>query len=124
MLRFACPVNVSARRFTREPIELGGVTIPAGETLFVSILSANRDAAQFENPDVFDITRNTGGHLGFGHGIHYCLGAPLARLETSIALGQLLERFPGLRLAAGPASLAYRRSSLMHAPVELPVQLS
>ena len=124
MLRFACPVNVSARRFTRAPVELGGVTIPAGEMLFVSILSANRDATQFENPDAFDITRNTGGHLGFGHGIHYCLGAPLARLETAIAVGQLLERFPGLRLAADPASLAYRHSSLMHAPAELPVQLS
>ncbi len=71
-----------------------------------------------------ELARRGCGHLGFGHGIHYCLGAPLARLETIIALGQLLERFPGLRLAADPASLAYRRSSLMHAPVELPVHLS
>ena len=123
MLRHACPVNISSTRFTREAVELGGVRVPAGELLYMSILSANRDATQFENPDVFDITREAGGHLGFGHGIHYCLGAPLARLETEIVLRALLGRCPGLRLAADPAAIAYRRSTLMHAPAELPVYL-
>jgi cytochrome P450 len=124
MLRYACPVNISSTRFTREPVELGGVRIPAGELLYVSILSANRDASRFEDPDVFDITRETGGHLGFGHGIHYCLGAPLARLETEIVLRAILGRFPGLRLATDPAAIVYRRSVLMHAPAALPVYLS
>jgi len=123
MLRYAGAVNVSSARFTREPVELGGVRVPAGELLYVSILSANRDASQFENPDVFDITRETGGHLGFGHGIHYCLGAPLARVETEIVFRALLGRYPGLRLAADPAAIAYRKSTLMHAPAELPVYL-
>jgi cytochrome P450 len=123
MLRFAGPVNISSARFTREPVELDGVRVPAGELLYVSILSANRDASQFENPDVFDVTREAGGHLGFGHGIHYCLGAPLARVEAEIVFRALLGRYPGLRLAADPAAIAYRKSTLMHAPAELPVYL-
>jgi cytochrome P450 len=123
-LRYDCPVNISSERFTREPVELGGTIIPAGEVLYVSMLSANRDASQFENADVFDITRKISGHVGFGHGIHYCLGAPLARLETEVVLRGLLDRFPDLRLAADPGTLEYRKSSLMHAPVTLPVHLA
>lgn len=123
ILRFDCPVNVSPVRVTLEPIELSGVRIPAGEFLFVSVLSANRDARQFDDPGTFDITRKTGGHLGFAHGIHYCLGAPLARLEGRIALGKLFSRFPDLRLATGPETLTYRNSTLMHGPIELPVSL-
>jgi cytochrome P450 len=73
ILRYDCPVNVSPVRFTREPIEVGGVQIPAGELLYVSFLSANRDVRQFKKPGTFDITRDTSGHLGLGHGIHYCL---------------------------------------------------
>jgi cytochrome P450 len=75
ILRYAGPVNISSTRITREPVELGGAHIPAGELIHVSLLSANRDPARFENPGVFDITRKPGGHLGSGHGIHYCLGA-------------------------------------------------
>jgi cytochrome P450 len=123
LLRFACPVNISSVRFTREPLELSGTVIPAGERLFVSILSANRDAGQFDNPDALDITRETSGHLAFGHGIHYCLGAPLARLEIQAVLRALLDRFPGLRLTADPGTLQYRRSTLLHAPATLPVYL-
>jgi cytochrome P450 len=121
MLRYDCPVNISTPRFTREPLDLGGQRIPAGELLYVSILSANRDPSQFEDPDAFSITRKISGHLGFGHGIHYCLGAPLARLETQVALRGLLDRFPGLRLAVDPGELQYRRSTLIHAPTTLPV---
>jgi cytochrome P450 len=86
------------------------------------MLSANRDASQFDDPAKFDITRKTS-HLGFGHGIHYCIGAPLARLEGRVALGKLFGRFPGLRLATDPQTLTYRDSTLMHGPVELPVYL-
>ncbi|HTU73630.1 MAG TPA: cytochrome P450 [Trebonia sp.] len=123
IVRYDCPVNVSAERFTLAPIVLGGVEIPAGELLYPSMLSANRDPRQFARPDAFDITRDTRGHLGFGHGIHYCVGAPLARLEGVIALGMLFARFPGLRLAASPDSLARRDSTLLHGLVELPVYL-
>jgi cytochrome P450 len=121
MLRYDGPVNISTARYTSEPVELAGQPIPAGELLYVSILSANRDPGQFEDPDVFNITRKISGHLGFGHGIHYCLGAPLARLETQVAVRGLLDRFSGLRLAVDPGELRYRRSTLMHAPVTLPV---
>lgn len=124
IVRYDCPVNISVERFTREPVVLGGVEIPAGELLRPSMLAANRDPRQFANPDAFDITRETGGHLGFGHGIHYCLGAPLARLEGRIALGKLFARFPRLRLAAAPGSLTYRDSTLLHGLVALPVYVT
>jgi cytochrome P450 len=123
ILRYDCPVNISPARFTLEPIELSGVLIPAGEALYVSMLSANRDARRFDAPDTFDITRDTGGHLGFGHGIHFCVGAPLARLEGQIALGKLFDRFPHLRLATAPETLTYRGSTLIHGPANLPVYL-
>jgi cytochrome P450 len=123
ILRYDCPVNISTTRFTLEPIDLGGIRIPAGEMLLISMLSANRDPRQFSAPGTFDITRETGGHLGFGHGIHYCLGAPLARLEGRVALGKLFHRFPRLRLAVEPATLTYRDSTLMHGPTSLPVHL-
>jgi cytochrome P450 len=123
IVRYDCPVNVQPPRATLEPIELGGIQIPAGEFLYVSILSANRDARQFDDPDVFDITRDTGAHIGFGYGIHYCLGAPLARMEGRIALGKLFARFPRLRLAAAPETLTYQDSTLMHGPVSLAVYL-
>jgi cytochrome P450 len=123
ILRYDCPVNISTVRYTLEPIELSGVRIPAGELLYISVLSANRDARQYDAPDTFDINRSTDGHLGMGHGIHYCLGAPLARMEGQIALGQLFERFPRLRLAAAPETLTYRASTLMHGPTSLPVLL-
>jgi cytochrome P450 len=124
IVRYDCPVNISVARFTREPIVLGGVEIPAGEVLHPAVLSANRDTRQFGCPDELDITRDTGGHLGFGLGIHYCLGAPLARMEGSIALGKLLDRFPRLRLATAPDSLAYRNSRLLHGLVGLPVYVA
>jgi cytochrome P450 len=124
ILRYDCPVNVSPAIVTRESIELSGVLIPAGEILYVSRFSANRDPRQFIDPDRFDITRDTRGHVGFGHGIHFCLGAPLARVEGRIALGKLFERFPKLRLAVEPEELTYRTSTLMHGPKSLPVHLS
>jgi cytochrome P450 len=123
ILRYDGPVNISVARFTLEPVEVGGVLIPAGEVLYPSILAANRDPRRFADPDRFDIGRDSPGHLGLGHGIHFCLGAPLARMEGRIALGLLLSRFPALRLAADPDTIAYRNSTLMHGPVSLPVHL-
>ncbi|RSS59636.1 cytochrome P450 [Streptomyces sp. WAC01280] len=97
-LRYDGPVETSTFRFTREPITLGGTEIPARASVLVGIGALDRDPARFPEPDRFDIRRDTRGHLAFGHGLHYCLGAPLARLEGRIALRTLLDRFPRLEL--------------------------
>ncbi|MEU7783239.1 MULTISPECIES: cytochrome P450 [unclassified Amycolatopsis] len=123
LLRFDGPIHLATLRFTAEPVEVGGVTIPEGEFVLVSLLGANRDAERYPEPDRLDITRAAGGHLAFGHGIHYCVGAPLARLEAEIALGGLIARFPELALDAKPDELVYRPSSLVHGLEALPVRL-
>ncbi|MEU6484872.1 cytochrome P450 [Streptomyces sp. NPDC046887] len=105
MLRFDGPVETGTVRFAREPVPCGDAVIPAGASVLVGIAAGDRDPARFPGPDRFDIRRDTSGHLAFGHGLHYCLGAPLARLEGRIAVRGLLDRFPGLALdpAAAPA---------------------
>ena len=94
LLRFDAPVPHSTFRYAVEPVELGGVTIPAGAQVIISLAAANRDEHTYDDPEVLDIDRAGVRHLAFGHGIHHCLGAPLARLEGHIALGTLLRRFP------------------------------
>jgi cytochrome P450 len=101
-LRYDSPVQFLPRSTTRD-VELGGVVIPNGSTVFPSFASANRNEWKFPDPDAFDITRNTQGHLAFGHGIHFCLGAPLARLEARVALEQLLLRLPDLKRSEASA---------------------
>jgi cytochrome P450 len=123
LLRYANPLNHATDRFTLEPVEIGGVTIPAREWVLCVTSSANRDPGRFDDPDRLDVGRDAGGHVAFGHGIHYCLGAPLARLEGEIAFGALLSRFPGLSLAADPSSLRWRASSLIHGLEVLPVRV-
>lgn len=121
-LRFEGPVNVATFRFTTEPVEIGGVLIPEGEFVFASLGSANRDQDRYPHPDRLDLSRDTAGHLAFGHGIHYCLGAPLARLEAEIAFGALLRKFDRMELAVPPESLTWRSSTLMRGLIELPVR--
>jgi len=99
LLRYDAPVPHATFRYALEPVELGGVTIPAGAQVIVNLASANRDAEQHRDPETLDIERPDTRHLAFGHGIHFCLGAPLARMEAQIALNTLLRRFPDLRLA-------------------------
>ncbi|MFI9847555.1 cytochrome P450 [Nonomuraea sp. NPDC051941] len=123
-LRYDGPVSTSTLRFTKEPVTIGGTEIPAGQLVLVSFLSANRDAAQFADADRLDVTRAPGQHVAFGHGIHYCLGAPLARTEGAVAFRHLLERFPGLRLAVPEERLAWRPGLLMHGLTGLPVRSS
>jgi cytochrome P450 len=123
LLRYANPLNHATDRYAPEPLEVGGVTIPAGEPVLVVTSSANRDPARFPDPDRLDLGRDASGHVAFGHGIHYCVGAPLARLEGEIAFGALLARFPGLTLAVEPAALRWRPSSLIHGLETLPVRL-
>jgi len=123
LLRYANPLNHATDRFTLEPVEIGGVSIPAREWVLCVTSAANRDSARFPDADRLDVGRDAGGHVAFGHGIHYCLGAPLARLEGEIAFGALLSRFPALTLAADPSSLRWRPSSLIHGLETLPVRL-
>ena len=117
-------MNHATDRFTTQDMTVGGVVIPAGEWVFMATSSANRDPARIPGPDRLDLGRDTSGHLAFGHGIHYCLGASLARLEAEVALGALLARFPGLSLAVPPEELRWRPVSLMHGLESLPVHLA
>ncbi|MER5747432.1 cytochrome P450 [Streptomyces sp. NPDC059913] len=98
MLRYDGPVENATFRFARENIPMGRRTIPAGAPVLVSLAGADRDGARYPEPDTFDIRREPQGHLAFGHGLHFCVGAPLARMEGRIAIGSLLERCPGLVL--------------------------
>ncbi|MFL6119528.1 cytochrome P450 [Actinophytocola sp.] len=122
-LRYDGPLSHATLRYTAAPVEIGGVTIPADEFVLVALASANRDGDRFGEPDDLDITRHAAGHLAFGHGIHFCLGAPLARLEGQVAIGRLIERFPDLALAVDPGELRWRRSSLLRGLESLPVRL-
>jgi cytochrome P450 len=122
-LRFESPVETATFRITTEPVEFAGVTVPANQVLLVSLLAANRDGDRFPDADRLDIGRDGSQHVAFGHGIHYCLGAPLARLEGQIAIGSLLARFDRLELAVPAESLNWRPGVLLRGLNTLPVRL-
>ncbi|WP_058042433.1 cytochrome P450 family protein [Streptomyces roseifaciens] len=123
MLRYDGPLETPTYRFTTEPLEIGGTLIPGGGELVLPVLAdADRDPARFPDAGRFDIRRDARGHVAFGHGIHYCLGAPLARLEARAAIGSLLERCPDLALDAHPDSLTWREGLLIRGPHRLPVR--
>ncbi|TVL87528.1 cytochrome P450 [Streptomyces sp. SAJ15] len=124
ILRYAHPNQMAIRRFATEPVQIGGVAIPTGDTILLCLASAHRDPARYAHPDCFDLRREDKAHLALGHGLHYCLGAPLARLEIQIALGTLLQRFPGIRLAVRTEQLQWRASFRSHALKELPITIS
>jgi cytochrome P450 len=124
MLRYDGPVERASQRIALADMEIGGTVVPKGAWVHVSLGAAHRDPRAFRDPDTFDITRPDGRHLAFGHGVHFCLGAPLARLEGAIAIGSLLSRFPGLRLACAPEDLAWNQSgSIVRGLTRLPVRL-
>ena len=122
LLRYDGPVEFGTWRFTTEPIAVGGVPIAAGEPVLVVLAGADRDPARFTDPDTLDLARNEGGNLALGHGIHFCLGAPLARLEGRVAFERLFARFPELSLAAEPTGLRWHSGLIMRGLHELPVR--
>ncbi|MFH9659617.1 cytochrome P450 [Streptomyces sp. NPDC017248] len=122
LLRFT-PLTVSAAypRYATADVRLGGGTIPAGSPVLTSTNAANRDPGVFPEPDRLDLTRPAPRHLAFGHGPHHCAGAPLARMELQVALGRLLERLPGMRLACAPDAVEWKTELLFRGPERLPV---
>jgi cytochrome P450 len=123
IVRFESPFRFVPPRYTSAPLEFEGVTVPAGELLLVSPAAANRDPDRFPDPDAFDITRSTIGHLGFGHGIHRCLGAELGKLETAIALRELFTRFPDITLIQPGKQAHWRPGKFMRRLDAIPVIL-
>lgn len=121
MLRYDCPVERAPMRYAAEDTELSGVAIRRGDAISVVLGSANRDASQFADADTFDIRRDPNRHLAFGHGIHYCLGAALARLEGRVAIHALIEQMPNLRLAVPANQLRWRTHPIMRGLQRLPV---
>ena len=99
------------------------MVIPAGEWVIPAIASADWDQTRFPDPGRLELGRDASGHLAFGHGVHHCLGAPLARMEAEVALGALLARFPEISLAVLPSELRWRPVSLMNGLESLPVHL-
>lgn len=125
LLRHESPVKISPfMRFTTTEVTLGGVVIPAHQPVLFAFGSANRDPAQFPNPDRLDLMRTGHAHMAFGHGIHFCLGAPLARLEAEIAFATLLAGCPDLALAVEPGALEWRHSRFMRGLKRLPVRFT
>lgn len=122
ILRYYSPVEMSTNRWVGEDFSFEGQPFRHGDLVLVAIGSANRDERRFPNPDVFDITREPNPHIAFGKGIHYCLGAPLARLEGQIAISRLLDRLPELRLDLDEESLPWREDFLMRGLMRLPVR--
>ncbi|MFF5402695.1 cytochrome P450 [Streptomyces misionensis] len=119
LLRFV-PLGSGAGqpRYATEDIEVGGTLVRAGEPVLVAIGAANRDALRFTEAGTLDITRGGNAHLGFGHGVHHCLGAPLARLELQEAIGALVARFPGLHVAG---DITWKTEMLVRGPRVMPV---
>jgi cytochrome P450 PksS len=121
LLRFYPPIETATDRYAREDVAMGEVTIPRGGLVRAVIAAANRDPAQFDDPDTLDLTRENNKHLSFGQGVHYCMGAPLARLEGHIAFNTLLARMPNLRLDVPVDSLRWRPGLTFRRLEALPV---
>ncbi|OXM64861.1 hypothetical protein CF165_25595 [Amycolatopsis vastitatis] len=121
IMRFDGPVDSSLLRVALEDVELSGVLVRRGEAVLAHVGAANRDENVFPDAAAFDIRRKDAPQLGFGHGIHFCLGAALARLEGEIALRALVDRLPGLDLAVPPETIAWRPPLSVRGPEEVPV---
>jgi cytochrome P450 len=112
---------VALPRIALEDVRLGGITIRAGDSVLVSMMAANRDPSVFVDPNEIDFHRQVNPHITFGHGVHHCLGAPLARMELQVAVGTLFRRFPTLDLAVPVEDVEFKRGRLIRGPLALPV---
>ncbi|MET3941805.1 cytochrome P450 [Paenibacillus sp. PvP094] len=121
VLRFNGPAEISNVRWAAENVDFQGIQIRQGDMMLVALSSANRDSSRYENPDTFDITRKVNDHIAFGKGIHYCLGAPLARLEGEIAINALLHRLPEIRLNTDAELLEWRPGMIIRGLKAFPV---
>jgi cytochrome P450 len=124
LLRYDGPVELATWRFATEQLTIGGRRIATGDPVLVVLAAADRDPERFAGPDTLDLARLDNQHLGYGHGIHYCLGAPLARLEARCALATLLTRLPDVRIAAEPDELRWRGGLIMRGLRTLPVRFT
>ncbi|HDR4479330.1 cytochrome P450 [Bacillus cereus] len=120
-LRYYSPVEVTTARWAAEPFQIHDRTIEKGDMVVIALASANRDETVFENPEVFDITRENNRHIAFGHGSHFCLGAPLARLEAKIAITTLFNRMPELKIKGNREEIKWQGNYLMRSLEELPL---
>lgn len=121
LLRYLSVVQNAIPRITTTDVEIDGVVIPAGQIVILSLPSANRDPHLVDAPDVLDISRGAPGHLAFGHGVHHCLGAPLARMEMLIAFPALLRKFPNLALAEDIDDVQFNAYNLIYGAQSLRV---
>ncbi|WP_171163222.1 cytochrome P450 [Streptomyces sp. I05A-00742] len=121
LLRYDGPVELATWRFATQDLTIGGQRVAEGDPVLVVLAAADRDPERFADPDTLDLARSDNQHLGYGHGIHYCLGAPLARLEGRTALATLLRRLPDLRLSVDPDELRWRGGLIMRGLRTLPV---
>lgn len=124
LLRYTAPVSLSAPRWATADVSIAGKVIHKGEMVRCALLAANTDPQPFSDPEVLDILRQENQHLSFGKGIHFCLGAPLARVEGQIAIGSLLQRFPQLHLAVEPEQLVWKDAGSLRVLAALPVSIS
>ncbi|GAA0907813.1 cytochrome P450 [Streptomyces thermoalcalitolerans] len=124
LLRYDGPVEMATWRFATRPLTIGGQEIAPGDPVLVVLAAADRDPERFTDPDVLDLGRRDNQHLGYGHGIHYCLGAPLARLEGRTALATLFNRLPDLQLDAEPSDVRWRGGLIMRGLRTLPVRFT
>lgn len=123
LMRYDGGVGVATFRFTTEEIAIGDVVIPPGEILALSILSAHHDSSRYPDADRLDLNRRPNGVLGFGHGTHFCIGQPLAKIQTEVALTKLITRYPHLRLLADPKDLKWEDSTLLRGLLTLPASV-
>ncbi|OJE36086.1 cytochrome P450 [Bacillus tropicus] len=120
-LRYYSPVEVTTARWAAEPFQIHHQTIQKGDMVIIALASANRDETVFENPEIFDIKRENNRHIAFGHGSHFCLGAPLARLEAKIAITTLFNRMPKLQIKGNREEIKWQGNYLMRSLEELPL---
>jgi cytochrome P450 len=123
LLRFEGPLETATERYALEDVVISDCTVPRGALVYVVLASANRDERQFENPNTLDVTRKNNRHLAFGQGMHYCMGAPLARLEAQIAINTLLRRAPHLQLDVPEPQIRWKKGLVLRGLKSLPVKM-